>query len=68
MTTVTKAGQAGLQGWRRGVADRVAAPVADRSRFDADQIRAVIGAAFFVLSLTYVFKSARTLTREVRGG
>jgi hypothetical protein len=67
MTTATRAGQAGLQGWRRKVADGVAEPVAERSRLNEDQIRALIGATFLLLSLTYVVKSLVTLTREARG-
>jgi hypothetical protein len=68
MTTVTRAGQAGLQGWRRKLADGVAEPVARRSRFDEDQVRGLIGAAFLTLSLIYVVKSIAALTREARGG
>ena len=66
MTTATKAGQAGLQGWRGPVADRIAKPVADHSRFDEDRVRAVIGAAFLALSLIYVLKSAFELARGIR--
>jgi hypothetical protein len=68
MTTATRAGQAGLQGWRGKLADRVAEPVAKRSRFDEDQVRAVMGATFLALSVLYVLKSALVLTRETRRG
>jgi hypothetical protein len=47
-------GKAGLQGWRAKVGDAVAAPVARRSRFSDDQVRAVVGAVFFVLAVLYV--------------
>ena len=40
--------------------NRVAPPVADRSPLDRDQVKALVGAAFLVLTATYVFKSART--------
>jgi hypothetical protein len=53
-------GKAGLQGWRAKVGDAVAGPVARRSRFSDDQVRAVIGALFFALSVMYV---AGTLKR-----
>ena len=64
MTTATKAGQAGLQGWRQTVADKVAEPVADRTRLEEEQVRALIGAAFFVLALVYVAKTIGALARE----
>jgi hypothetical protein len=67
MTTATKAGQAGLQGWRRKVADGVAEPISERSRLNEDQIRALIGATFLMLSLIYVVKSGLALAREARG-
>lgn len=54
-------GKAGLQGWRARVADAVASPVARRSGFDDDQVRAVVGAAFFVLSVVYVVQTVRRL-------
>ena len=52
-------GKAGLQGWRGKVADAVAAPVARRSGLDDDQVRAAIGAVFFVLSVVYVVQAVR---------
>ena len=54
MTTATKAGQAGLQGWREKLADGVAEPVSQRTPLSEDQVRAAIGAAFFVLAVLYV--------------
>lgn len=56
---VKRMGEAGLQGWRGKVADAVAAPVARRSGLDDDQVRAAIGAAFFVLSVVYVVQTVR---------
>ncbi|WP_029433020.1 hypothetical protein [Blastococcus sp. URHD0036] len=52
-------GKAGLQGWRAKVADAVAAPVARRSPLDDDQVRAVVGGLFFVLSVVYVVQTVR---------
>lgn len=57
-------GQAGLRGWRASVADVVATPVAKRSGFNEDQIRAVIGGVFLALSLLYVMKAAKELISE----
>lgn len=59
MTTATQVGHAGLQGWREKVADGVAEPVSNRTPLDEDQVRAIIGGAFFVLSIMYVVKTVR---------
>ena len=55
-------GKAGLQGWRAKFADAVAGPVAQRSPFTDDQVRAVVGGAFFVLSVVYVVQTVRELS------
>jgi hypothetical protein len=68
MATATRVGQAGLQGWREKVADGVAAPVAKRTPLDEQQIRAIVGAAFFVLAVSYVVKSVRAATLRAGGG
>jgi hypothetical protein len=68
MPTVTELGQAGLQGWREKVADGISQPVADRAPLKEDQVRAVVGAAFFVLALIYVVKTISAATRQARGG
>jgi hypothetical protein len=54
-------GKAGLQGWRARVADTVAGPVAKHSRLTDEQVRAVVGAAFLLLSVIYVAGSLRRL-------
>jgi hypothetical protein len=64
MTTAIQAGQAGLQGWREKVADTIAEPVANRTKLDEDQVRAVIGATFFVLAVVYVANTIRALVRQ----
>ena len=50
MATATRLGQAGLQGWREKVADGMAEPVARRAPLDSEQVRALLGTVFFVLS------------------
>jgi hypothetical protein len=55
--------QASLMGWRKAVADRVAPPAARRAPASEDQLRAAIGAVFFVLALVYV---ARTIARLIK--
>jgi hypothetical protein len=47
-------GHAGLVGWRKVVADRVAPVAAKRAPASEDQVRAIVGAAFFLLSVYYV--------------
>jgi hypothetical protein len=54
-----RVGHAGLVGWRKKVADVIAprAPISD------DKARAIIGGAFFVVSVYYV---AATIVRAAR--
>ena len=59
MATATQLGQAGLQGWREKLADGVAEPVAKRVPLDEGQVRAAIGALFFVLSVIYVVNTVK---------
>jgi hypothetical protein len=68
MATATQIGQTGLQGWREKVADGISEPVAKRAPLDEDQVRAVIGAAFFVLSVVYVAKTISEAVRRSREG
>lgn len=63
-TSRTQIGQAGLRGWRTKVADAAATPVAKRSPFSEDQVRAVIGAAFLVLSVLYVVAALRDILTD----
>lgn len=53
-------------GWRKYVADRVAPAVASRTRFDARDVQAVVGAAFFAASVLYVVRTLRDLQRRAR--
>jgi hypothetical protein len=68
MATVTDLGQAGLQGWREKVANGISQPVAGRAPLDEDQVRAVLGAAFFVLSVIYVVKTISAAMGQARQG
>jgi hypothetical protein len=63
MPSPEQLGHAGLAGWRKTVADRVAPPAASRSPLSEEQIRAAIGALFFVLSVVYV---GGTVARAVK--
>jgi hypothetical protein len=60
-------GQAGLVGWRKAIADRVAPAAARRAPVSEDQLRAAIGAAFFLLSLYYVASTLARVLRTARG-
>jgi hypothetical protein len=66
MASATEMGQAGLQGWREKVADVVSEPVAKRAPLEEDQVRAAIGAVFFVLSVMYVFKTVTGVVKQAR--
>jgi hypothetical protein len=66
MTSATQLGQAGLQGWRAKVGDGLAGPIAGRTSFDEDQVRAAVGVLFFVLSVMYVFKTVTAASKQVR--
>ena len=66
MATATELGQAGLQGWREKVADGISQPVADRAPLEEQQVRALIGAAFFALSVMYVVKTISAAMRRAR--
>ena len=59
MAKASELGQAGLQGWREKVADGVAEPVADRLGVKEEQVRALIGATFFALSVLYIVNAVR---------
>jgi hypothetical protein len=67
MASATQIGTAGLQGWRRKVGDAVAEPLAQRTPLAAEQIKAMVGALFFALSVMYVVKTLSAAARELRG-
>jgi hypothetical protein len=67
MASATQLGTAGLQGWRRKVGDAVAGPLAQRTPLASEQIKAGVGALFFVLSVMYVVKTLRVAAQELRG-
>jgi hypothetical protein len=66
MTRITQIGQAGLKGWRTKVGDSLAGPVSRRTPLEADQVRALVGAVFFVLAVSYVVRALQTVLREAR--
>lgn len=68
MASATKIGTAGLQGWRAKLGDAVADPVAQRTPLTDEHVRALLGAAFFALSVVYVVKTAAVVAQELRDG
>jgi hypothetical protein len=60
---VTEMGKVGLGGWRGRAADVVARPIAQRSRFDEDEIKALIGALFLAYT---IYRLVRALYRAAR--
>jgi hypothetical protein len=59
-------GHAGLAGWRETVANRVAPHAATRTPASEEQVRAIVGATFFLLSLYYVVTSIGRMVKAVR--
>ena len=68
VASATRMGTAGLQGWRRKVGDAVADPVAERTPLGPEQVRAAVGALFFVLALMYVVRTLTAASRELSDG
>jgi hypothetical protein len=66
MSRTEHVGHAGLTGWRETLADRVASPVASKTPASEDQVRALIGAAFFLLSVYYVATSIARMAKAAR--
>ena len=66
ISAATRAGEAGLQGWRAKVADGIAKPVADHTKLDEDQVRALVGAAFLILAVIYIANAVRALVQQAR--
>ena len=60
-------GHASLVGWRKKAADLVAPRAANVGPVSEDQVRVVIGAAFFGLSLYYVVASAARALKARQG-
>jgi len=59
----TQLGHASLVGWRKTLADLVAPRAAEHGPFSEDQVRAIVGGAFFAVSVYYV---AATIVRALK--
>ena len=60
-------GKSAATGWRARVADAVANPVSRVAPLEPDQVRAAVGATFFMLSVYYVVQTGRRAARQIRG-
>jgi hypothetical protein len=60
-------GHAGLTGWRETLADKVAPHAAKKTPASEDQVRAIVGATFFLLSAYYVATSIARMAKAARG-
>lgn len=63
-----KVSEHALTGWRNKVADGAAKPFENRTPLEPDQVRALVGVLFFLLSLYYVISTLVKAVREVREG
>jgi len=66
MPNTEQLGLQGLTGWRTKVADAVAPSVAKKAPASEDQVRAAIGAAFFLLSVYYVISTIAKMAKAAR--
>jgi hypothetical protein len=62
----TELGQTGLVGWREKVAARIAGPASERTPLSDEQVRALVGAVFFALAVSYVIGTIRRALRASR--
>jgi hypothetical protein len=60
----TQTFEAGLVGWRQRFAERIEKPVSKRTPLNAKQVRAILGAVFFVKSAFYVGRVIRRAIRQ----
>jgi hypothetical protein len=56
--------EAGLVGWRERFAQKIEKPVSKRTPLNGKQVRAIIGAIFFVKSAFYVGRVIRRAIRQ----
>jgi hypothetical protein len=56
--------EAGLVGWRERFAEKIEKPVTKRTPLDGRQLRAILGALFFLKSAWYVARAIRRAIRQ----
>ena len=60
----TEFGNLAASGWRAKVADTLADPVSEKTPLKPEQVRAAVGAAFFVLAVVYVTKTVKAAAEQ----
>jgi hypothetical protein len=60
----TQTFEAGLVGWRERFAQKIEKPVSKRTPLTVKQIRAILGALFFIKSALYVGRVVRRAIRR----
>ncbi|MGH3082389.1 MAG: hypothetical protein ACRDNH_14835 [Gaiellaceae bacterium] len=58
--------EAGLVGWRERFAEKIEKPVTKRTPLNGKQLRAILGAVFFVKSALYVGRAFRRAIAQRR--
>ena len=66
MVTATDLGRAGLQGWRSKFADVIAPRISSHTPAREEHVQALVGAAFFALSVMYIIKTVRAAVTPMR--
>ena len=64
---LTEMGKVGLNGWKGKVGQRVAEPVAEHTRMTEDQVKAILGGVFLLLSAWQFLKLIRRVVAAGRG-
>ena len=64
MVEPTRMGQEALTGWRTKVGQPIAQQVSKRTSLSEDQVKAAIGAFFFLSSLYYVIATAKAAAKH----
>lgn len=64
---VTAMGKVGLSGWRGAIGSKVAEPIAARSALSQDQVEAIMGGIFLLLSAWEFAKLVRRVLAAGRG-
>jgi len=57
-------GQSALVGWRKPVAEKLAQPLESKTSLSGDQARALLGVAFFALSVVYVVGTVKRVLAD----
>ena len=60
-------GRAGLTGWRGGIAQKLAGPIARRTGLDRDQVLAIFGGVLLLLTIYHFWRGMARILRAGRG-